>query len=672
MRTPSRSSTSRSYASRRQSSDALLGRAIALAQRGTDDEAELNFERALATDPSSPVALVHTADFYVRRKQPERAIPLFSRLTELQPNNPECWRNLAVGYSSAGDHAHALEAFSRATAIDPNYSIAAEGMARSLIRLGRPRDAVEVLQQVLAREPGNHRALFTLGSTLTEMGELDAAEIAFLQLIIAQPDWAEAHANIGRIHVLRGAGYHEAALQSLQTALKLKPDLASTLINLGTTLLAMGRVEAAAEALRDALATQPDDARAFSNLLFCLQNDHNISNKALYAEHRRFALRFEAPLKAHWPKHQNSRVPDRKLRVGYVSADLREHPVALFLEPLLIHRDRESFELCFYSNHLQVDAVTERLKGYADEWTSCTHLSDDELAAKIIQDRIDILVDLSGHTGGHRLLTFARKPAPIQATYIGYGGTTGLDAIDYRITDAWLDPEGVTDTLHSEKLARLACGAAAFQGAPGSPPISPLPALNGAGVTLACLNNPRKIRPPAVALWARLLQARTDARLVLGSTSDAGVRDALLAQFVAAGIDASRIQFQPWMAMPQYLASHAHVDIALDPFPYNGGTTSYHSLWMGVPFVTLAGDRTMSRVGAGILGATGLDDWIAQSPDEYIDIVLRKLEDLPELNALRFSLRDRVGAPDRNSPQNVTRALENAYRAMWQRWCAGN
>jgi protein O-GlcNAc transferase len=672
MPAPARPPAAHSHASRRQSSDALLGRAIALAQRGTDDEAELNFERAIAADPASPLALVHTADFYVKRKRPERAIPLFSRLTEMQPNNPECWRNLAVGYSSAGDHAHALEAFSRATAIEPNYSIAAEGMARSLIRLGRHRDAVEVLQQVLAREPGNQRVLFMLGSTLTEMGELDGAEIAFLQIIIAEPGMAEAHANIGRIHILRGPGHHEAALQSLQAALKLKPNLASALTNLGTTLLAMGRVDAAAQALRDALAAQPDDARAFSNLLFCLQNDHEISNEALYAEHRRFAFRFETPLKAHWPKHQNARVPDRKLRIGYVSADLRDHPVALFLEPLLIHRDRDSFELCFYSNHLQFDAVTERLKGYADEWTNCTHLTDDELATKIVADRIDILVDLSGHTAGHRLQMFARKPAPIQVTYMGYGGTTGLDSMDYRITDAWLDPVGVTDAFHSENLTRLPCGAAAFQGALDAPPIAPLPALKGEGITLACLNNPRKISPPAISLWARLLHARPDARLILGSTSDAGLRDALLTQFVATGIDASRIQFQPWMPMRDYLASHAQVDIALDPFPYNGGTTSYHSLWMGVPLVTLAGDRTMSRVGAGILGATGLDDWIAETPEQYIDTVLRKLEDLPALNTLRLSLRDRVGAADRNSPQNVTRALESAYRSMWRRWCASS
>ncbi len=659
-----------SHSPRRKSSDALLGRAIALAQRGTDDEAALNFERALAADPVSPMALVHTADFYVRRRQPDRAIPLFSRLTELEPNNPENWRNLAVGYTSAGDHASAAEAYIRAITIQPDHSLANEGLARALVRLGRHHDAVNVLQQLIAREPTNIRALFTLGSTLTEMGELDGAEIAFLQIIIAQPQMAEAHANIGRIHILRGPGHHAAALQSLQTALALKPDLVTALINLGTTQLAMGRVDAAAQSFRSALAAEPDDARAFSNLLFCLQNDHTISNEALYAEHRRFALRFEAPLKAAWPKHTNLRAPDRKLRIGYVSADLREHPVALFLEPLLMHCDRDAFELCFYSNHPQVDTVTQRLMGYADEWTSCFYMTDAELAAKITADRIDILVDLSSHTAGHRLLTFARKPAPIQVTYIGYGGTTGLDAMDYRITDAWLDPEGVTDAFHSEKLVRLNCGAGAFQGSPDAPPIAPLPALNGQGITLACLNNPRKIRPPAVALWAKILHARPDARLVLGSTSDAGLRDTLLAQFVAAGIDASRIVFQPWMAMPEYLASHANIDVALDPFPYNGGTTSFHSLWMGVPIVTLAGDRTMSRVGACVLGATGLDDWIAESPEQYVNIVLRKLEDLPALNALRMSLRDRVGADDRNSSKNVTQALEDAYRRMWRRWCA--
>jgi predicted O-linked N-acetylglucosamine transferase (SPINDLY family) len=352
-----------------------------------------------------------------------------------------------------------------------------------------------------------------------------------------------------------------------------------------------------------------------------------------------------------------------------VSGDLRDHPVTFFLEPLLIHRDRESFELCFYSNHPHVDEVTQRLMRYADEWTVCAHMSDAELASRITTDRIDILVDLSGHTAHNRLPVFARKPAPIQVTYIGYAGTTGLEAMDYRITDEWLDPVGVTDQWHSEKLVRLPGGNAAFQVIENAPAVGPLPALAGGGINLACLNSPRKIHPPVVALWSKILAARPDARLFLGSVSDDAVRTNLLGWFAEGGIDPARIIFQPWMPLQDNLALHQQIDLALDPFPYNGGTTSFHSLWMGVPCVTLAGDRTVSRCGTALLSTVGLGDWIADNEDAYVQKALTAMEDLPSLNLLRQSLRSRMRPADDSRSKRVVAELETAYRNMWQRWC---
>ncbi|MFO0216480.1 MAG: glycosyltransferase, partial [Burkholderiales bacterium] len=299
----------------------------------------------------------------------------------------------------------------------------------------------------------------------------------------------------------------------------------------------------------------------------------------------------------------------------------------------------------------------------------CLHLSDEQLARQIAADGIDILVDLSGHTAYNRLPVFARKPAPIQVTYIGYAGTTGLDAMDYRITDRWLDPVGMTDQLHSETLVRIPRGNAAFQVAACAPKVGQLPAMNGNGITLACLNNPRKIRQPVVALWSRILTRRPDARLLLGSVSDDAVKTNLLAWFAEGGIDAGRISFQPWMPLNDYLALHQQIDLALDPFPYNGGTTSYHSLSMGVPFVTLAGDRTVSRCGATILATVGLDDWIADNEEAYVQKALGAMEDLPALNVLRQSLRLRLRPADDGRSKRVATEVEDAYRAMWQRWC---
>ena len=590
-------------------------------------------------------------------------------LAEREPDNPTHWCGLGTAYASAGSHALAVSAFVCATSFCADDYDAQYGLACSLMALGDTHEAVTMLQRLINVDPDNTRALFALGTALTEIGELDAAELAFLQLIVRRSDYAEAHCNIGRIHLLRGDSSCGAALTALEAARRLDPRSVPTLVNIGAVQLRLGRLAPAAAALREALALQPDYYPAFSNLLYCLQNDHTITNDDLYQEHRKFGQQFETSYKSTWPRHSNLADPDRRLRVGYVSGDLRDHPVSFFLEPILATHNKADFHIHLYGNSHQVDHVTERLMRYADAWTPCCGMSDDALFQRIVDDQIDILVDLSGHTAGHRLLVFARKPAPVQVTYIGYGGTTGLTAIDYRITDRWLDPVGVTDSFHSEQLIRLPSGGAVFEGIADAPDVAALPALRGNGVVLACLNAPRKISPPVIALWARILTAQPEATLLLGGTSDAAVKQHLHAQFGAAGIEATRIKFQPWVPMHDYLALHNQIDLALDPFPYNGGTTSCHSLWMGVPFVTLAGNRTMSRVGAGILGSLGLDDWVAQSEDEYVGIVDQKLGDLAALDRLRSTLRARISPSASGRRATLTHELECAYRAMWSKWC---
>ncbi len=683
-------------------SQAMLAEARRLLAAGALDQAERHFQRAVARDQSSPGAIAHLAEFYFNQHRPHQALPFFMRMTTLQPNNAIAWRNRGVSAASVGDHQQAVSAFRRAVELKPDYATAHHALALSLMTLGRPRDALPAFQTAINLNPQDHEALYNLANALESLGELNAAEVAFRLAITLRPDFADAHCNLGKLHFIRNeAGLakvhltqavalapgsaiahtnlgaihqHQGdlgqALACHQSAIALQPDFAEALSNISSVHLALGNVEAATATYRQSLAVKPDNAAIFSDLLLCLQNDHHISNEQLFDEHRQFAAQFEAPLRSTWPQHTNECDAHRRLRVGYVSGDLRNHAVTFFLEPLLAHHDRSKFELHVYSNHAQRDAVTQRLASYVDKWSNVHHLSDDDCAKKIHEDQIDILVDLSGHTAHNRLLTFARKPAPVQVTYIGYGGTTGLDAMDYRITDRWLDPIGATDCFHTEKLIRLPTGGAAFQPCAEAPDVAPLPALSGNGVMLACLNNPRKIRPPVVALWSRILVARGDATLTLGSTSDESMKAALLDQFAQAGVDASRIIFQPWMPIEDYLALHGRIDLALDPFPYNGGTTSCHSLWMGVPFVTLAGDRTMSRVGACLLASVGLDDWIADGEAAYVTKVLTALDDLPELNRVRQSLRGRFDPPA-GAPRSarVTTALETAYRGMWHTWC---
>jgi protein O-GlcNAc transferase len=679
----------------------LLEQAQRYAAAGKILEAEQHFTRAVEADRQSSQALTEAGNFYFKQRQPEQAIKYLSRITLIDPANAVAWRNLGVAYSSAGDHGRAVSSFQHATNLRADYAVAHHALALSLVALGRVAEAIPSFQKTIGLNPKDHDAFYNFANALASIGELQAAESAFHVALSLNPEFTGAHCNLGKLYysinecemalrhlsravelspysaiahknlgaVFQQQGRLSDALVAYQTACRLQPDFVEAIGNSGSVQLALGDVGGATSSYREALRLKPDHAAVFSDYLFCLQNDHNISDEALYAEHRKFAAVIEGPRRALWTEHNNPPIAERRLKIGYVSGDLRNHAVAFFLEPILALHDHNNFEVHIYSNHGQIDDMTKHLATYVDAWTPCLHLNDDQLVQKIQADGIDILVDLSSHTAYNRLPVFARKPAPVQVTHIGYGGTTGLDAMDYRITDEWLDPVGVTDQWHSETLVRLPGGGAAFQVAACAPDVGRLPALAGRGITLACLNNPRKICQPVVALWSQILSRRADTRLLLGSVSDAALKTNLLGWFAEGGIDPARISFQPWMPLNDYLALHQQIDLALDPFPYNGGTTSYHSLWMGVPFVTLVGKRTMSRVGAGVLASVGLNDWIADNEDAYVSKVLAAISDLPALDSLRQNLRARLNNGDNSRSKRVVAELEAAYRNMWRQWC---
>ena len=500
-----------------------------------------------------------------------------------------------------------------------------------------------------------------------EKGQLNEAIAACRQAIALKPGYADAHSNLGI--ALSDKGQLDEAIAACRQAIALKPNFPVPRSNLGTAFKNAGRLDDALDSYRSALALAPDRADIHSNLLLTLNYHPGFDAHAIAAEHRLWNRCHGEPLRSSLQPHPNDRNPERRLRIGYVSPDLRDHVVARFLLPLLENHDRTAFEIFAYAQVPVPDAMTQRLRTHADAWRSLVGLSDAQAAELIRQDRIDILVDLAGHTANNRLLVFARKPAPVQVTWLGYPNTTGLDTIDYRLTDSFADPSGSTDLHCSEKLFRLPACAWCFE-----PSASPAVAGRREGpITFGCLNNFAKITGPMLALWGRILQAVPESRLLVKSASfgNASVRQRVQQILGELGIAPERLELRGYEAdYGGHLALYEQMDIALDTFPYHGTTTTCEALWMGVPVVSLAGGSHVSRVGVSLLANVGLSDLAATSPEEYVSIAVKLAGDLPRLTHLRSTLRERMAASSLMDAPRFARDIEAAFRQMWHRWCA--
>lgn len=641
----------------------------ALMELGCPAEAAESYQRALVLDPDSVATLngLGTAQKALGRLVEAEAS--YRRALTVGPDHPELHNNLGDTLRDLGRLSEAESALRRALELKPDFAAAHFNLGITLNDRGRWAEAAVELRLALRFQADFPEALVVLGSALRAQGQLDAAAESVRCALRYRPHFAEAYYNLGNI--LRDQERHSEAEASFRRSLELKPDQAHALLNLGVTLTERGRYGEAEAACRRALELRPDYPLAHSDLLFCLSHNEDISAAALFAEHCRFGERFEAPLRAHWRAHTNSRDPQRGLQVGFVSADLRNHAVASYIEPVLARLAMyRQLSLHAYSNHRVEDDVTERMRQHFAHWHAIAGVSDDALAERIRADAIDILIDLSGHTAHHRLLTFARKPAPLQASWIGYPGTTGLQAMDYFLADRFFLPFGEFDRQFTEKIVRLPANAP-FLPFADAPPVSPLAALNNGHVTFGSFNRPTKISPSVVALWSRLLNAVPDSRLVLGAMRPDGRADELIDDFAANGVARERLSFLARSDMPTYLDSHREVDICLDTFPYTGGTTSLHALWMGVPTLTLAGDTVPGRSGASILGHVGLETFIALNAADFVARGVSWANDLPALARLRPQLRERLRSSAMGQPELVAAGLERALRTMWQRWCAG-
>ncbi|MGO8751908.1 MAG: tetratricopeptide repeat protein [Thermoguttaceae bacterium] len=498
-------------------------------------------------------------------------------------------------------------------------------------------------------------------------GRLQAAEQIYRQILQDEPNQAAAIHFLGVI--AHQVGKHGVAVEYIGRAIKLKGNVAAFHNNLGNALKDEGKPDEALACYCRALELEPDSAEVHSNLVYTQVFCPGYDAQALYKEHCRWNQQHAEPFREFIQPHPNNGSPHRRLRIGYLSPNFGSHPVGRFLLPLLESHDHGRFEIFCYASVNSPDTVTDRCRTQADVWRDVLRLSDEQVAHTIRQDQIDILVDLTMHMANNRLLVFARKPAPVQVTYLAYCGTTGLSTMDYRLTDPYLDPPGQDERAYSERSIRLPETYWCYRPLIQTPPVNTLPALEAGHITFGSLNNFCKVSSPALAAWSRLLQAVSGSRLLLhareGSHCDR-VRGFLTEQ----GISAERLVFVDFQPAAEYFDVYQRIDVALDPFPYGGGTTTCDALWMGVPLISLSGQTAVGRGGVSILSNLGLPELIASSPDQYVTIAVELAQDLSRLSELRATLRDRMQAsPLMNAPR-FARNVEAAYRTMWQRWCA--
>jgi predicted O-linked N-acetylglucosamine transferase (SPINDLY family) len=667
-------------------------------RQGDPHGAALSYRRALCLKPDDPVAHVNLGDALALLEDHRAAADSYRRAVDIQPDRVDAWFKLGATLYGLGELAEAAACYERAALLRPDDPGPIAELAALLLTRGELDAAIARFEQFLRLRPDCAEAYSNLGLALMAVGRLDEARLSFEQAVFLNPDLAEAHNNLGLAFLNQGRV--DEAHQSFGQAIRLRPELADAHNNLGLALDALGRRGEAldgferaaqldphhrgaltnlgnvskdqgrtAEAIacyRRVLDSRPDDAPVHSNLLLAMQYQAGLDPRALLEEARRYARQHADAFTAVSPPRAIRAPAGRRLRIGYVSADFREHPVAYFLEPILSSHDHRRFEIFGYADVPLPDEVTERCRRYADLWRSLIGLSDAQTAELIRRDGVDILVDLAGHTGGNRLLAFARRPAPIQVSYLGYLGTTGLQAMDYYLTDAHADPPGASDSHYQEQLIRLPECALCYAPGPAPERRAEPPSRPSSRVTFGCLNSLAKVNDEVLTAWSRVLAAVPGSRLRLPAGAGRAATERVREIVERDGIDTERLMFAGWTATRfEYLALYQDIDIALDPFPYNGVTTTCDALWMGVPVVSLAGRMGASRQGVRFLRNVGLDELIAGTPDDYVRIATDLAGDRNRLSLWHSALRERMSRSPLMDATRLTRDLEAAYHAMF-------
>jgi len=715
--------------------DQAVREGLSLHQAGRLNEAGAIYRRVLAAAPSHAEAN-HLLGLVLHQSgQHGEAAELIGKAVRQMPFNAAYHANLGVVLKSQNRLNEAVQSYERSLKIDPKQPQVQSNMGVALLGLGRVDDAIAAQRQAIALQPQSAGAHHHLANALATVERFEEARVSAEKAVVLQPTSPDLHYALGRIlmaqeklqeaagslgravqlrpdsvacatlgKVLMGLNQPVEAAASYRAALATDPDNVSLLfalghaqvaisdqsgaaesfgravelnpgndnlyLSLGGALMASGRPEEAEAALRRAVELRADDPIARSSLLFLSNYRADAPADQITEQARAFGAIVERSAKPR-QSYANTVVPNRRLKVGMVSGDLGSSAVARFLVSVFPAIDPEKLELFCYSMLQREDHVTEQIRPSFPHWVMAKFWTDDELEAAIVRDGIDVLVDLSGHTGTLKLPVFARKPAPVTVTWLGYSGTTGLSRIDYVLGDRFVAPSSAQGQF-TETIWRMPDSYLCFSPQAQAPAVSSLPALDKGLVTFGSFNNVNKLSDTTLALWARVLTAVPDSRLLLKSRplELPKVAGKVLDILGAAGADLSRVDLVGYIAEAEgHLGSYGRVDIGLDPFPYNGTTTTCEALWMGVPVLTLRGDRFIGRVGESLLNSVGLPDWVAADEDEYVAKAAAMAADLPRLAAVRAGLRAQMAASPLCDAPRFARNFEAALRGMWEHWC---
>lgn len=626
-----------------------------------------SYRRAIALRPTFPAAYYNLGTAHFGRGDIDAAIESYQHAIRLDPGLVDAYYRLGVCASVQGRTADEIAMYRQLINLHPHHVDALNSLGLALKKTGKLAEAVECYRRAIATNPHAYQAHMNLGLALQEAGRLNEAETCFNESIRLAPDYAEGYYNLGGL--LYFCNRLVDAEQAYRKAIALKPAFPVALVNLGNVFARQGRHRDAIASFRKALDVDPGFTDAQSNVLFMLNYILDCSAQEIWEEHQAFGRRSRELYTACRPTLSNTTDSQKRLRIGYISADFRAHATAYFLEPLLAVHNHDRYQIHCYASQTVEDAVTVRFRSYADCWNDISGLCDAAAAELIVRDGIDVLVDLSGHTHGGRLGVFARKPAPVQISWLGYLNTSGLDAMDYRIVDAVACPPGVFERYHSEKLLRMPGHQWCYRPPGEAPEVAPLPAATQGHVTFASVHNTAKITEPVLHTWLNILATVTQSRLLLIGNGLENRRARISALAREYAVEPDRIEYVPEQSFANYLALHGRIDINLDAFPYCGGTTTCHSLWMGVPVITLAGDTVISRGGASLMKVVGLDEWTAHSVDDYIALAVRHAADTHQLGKLRATLRERVQHSSLVDAESFVRDMETIYRNVWATWC---
>ena len=687
-----------------QSAPVTIPQAIEIArqhhQQGNLQLAAHLYQQILQAAPNNPTVLHLMGIVHAQMGQYEPAVKWIQTAIEIEPKETHFHASLGNVFWYQNNLEDAKKCYQQALMLDEANPVANQGMGNIQGRFNKFDDAIYYYRQALEANPDYAEAYNGLGNALKHKGDVKAATENYQKAVELNPQFAEAQHNLAHILEIQGeidhaiTHYRQAitfnpndfesynnlgvlledkgqlteAIDYFQKILATVPNHAYALNNLGKALLNKGMIQAAIIEFEKTLEVAPIYVNAFSNLLMALNYSEVHDAASVYAQHQAFDTRYVQPLANQIVPHLKELELDRPLRIGYLSNDFRRHATQPFIESILANHDHQQFKIYFYHNFQGEDDVTQRFKHYADVWIPCAHMQDDDLARKIRFDQIDILVDLAGHSAHNRLLVFVLKPAPIQMTYLGYPNTTGMTTIDYRITDNYTDPEGIAEQYNTEKLLRMPHSWFCYHPLENSPEVNSLPALDKGYVTFGVLHRYDKINDTQLKMWANILKQVKRSRLLIQNLAlrDSQLREEFEKRCKQVGIGRKRLIIQDFVHSNDYLNVYHHIDICLDTYPYNGGRMTCDALWMGVPTISLMGEKNVSRMGLSILSAVDLAHLVVDTPETYVNTCVTLANDLNQLQTLRQGLREKMLHSSLTDGVNFTKQLETYYHQVWK------